>query len=330
MFGSLDAIIATAAIVLGLSLIVQAMQQIIKQWLDLKSNYMRLQLLAMFDQTSTAKESKMAGLMSVRSLSDHASEEAKSMVQAIETMFQSFGYKNLEHLEHLDADKFKDIVGSLNWDRLPGVKEGRVTLHKITRDIDVWFDLAKKAYQDLYERRMKVWSFALSVIIVLSVDANLFKIYSEFTVNTPLREAAVAWAEKSAQTESDQTTSPSDSGAIRANDAQRVALIRVEIDSIKTILGSDAFQVLGWKPRPYKAIGSEGWFWNWLMGVLGLMGMSFLVSLGAPFWYDLLKTITGVKDRLRGGGSGSQPNMSATGAAAPVNPLPDTEPPAVG
>jgi hypothetical protein len=53
MLDTLDAIIATAAVALGLGSIALADQQIIKQWLDLKSNYMRFQLLSMFNSAQS-------------------------------------------------------------------------------------------------------------------------------------------------------------------------------------------------------------------------------------------------------------------------------------
>ena len=52
MFSDFDPLIATGAVVLGLSMIVQAAQQILKQWLDVKSVYMECQLLAMFNGRS--------------------------------------------------------------------------------------------------------------------------------------------------------------------------------------------------------------------------------------------------------------------------------------
>ena len=33
--------------------------------------------------------------------------------------------------------------------------------------------------------------------------------------------------------------------------------------------------------------------------ILGWLGMTLLVSLGAPFWYDILKTVMGIKDKLK-------------------------------
>lgn len=302
MLESLDAIIATAAIILGLSLIVQAVQQIMKQWLDLKSNYMRLQLLGIFDPTQGAKETTRAGMKFVTTLAEQADETAKTMVNAIEGVFKSFGYKDLELLEDIDATKFKQIVSSIDWSKVPGLQGIDNALDKIKNDIDVWFDLARKAYQDLYERRMKLWSFVLSAVVVVALDANLFRVYSEFTVNTPLRNAAVAWAQKNVPVSTPSTVAAKDSGKndVATNDSLRAVNIRAQVDTIRAILGSDGFQVLGWKTGSFRPICTQGWFWNWVGGFVGWVGMTLLVGLGAPFWYDFLKAVMGVKEQLKG------------------------------
>ena len=299
MLESLDAIIATAAVVLGLSLIVQAVQQIMKQWLDLKSNYMRLQLLGMFDSASATQEFKSPGLTRVTQLAEKADNNAKNVVAEIEKKVKSFGYKDLELLEHLDAAKLKQIIAGIKWSELPGVTS---TLNELQDEIDVWFDIAKTAYQDLYERRMKLWSFILSAIVVIALDANIFRVYHEFTVNTPLRNAAVAWAEKNVPGHIQSTITVKDSAktVVVINDSLRAANIRAQVDTVKAILGSDGFRVLGWKAGSFQLICTQGWFWSWVSGFIGWIGMALLVSLGAPFWYDFLKTVMGVKEMLKG------------------------------
>jgi len=37
----------------------------------------------------------------------------------------------------------------------------------------------------------------------------------------------------------------------------------------------------------------------WIRAILGWLAMTLLVSLGAPFWYDFLKTVMGIKERMK-------------------------------
>jgi hypothetical protein len=291
---SLDPIIATLAVVLGLSLVVQGLQQIFKQWLDLKSNYMRLQLLAMFDSTQMVKNFKYCGLGRANSQAGDADPLALSVVKGIESALKSYGYKDLELLQEINTKDLKKIVGAIDWRSIPGAEEVAGRLSHINEDIENWFGLAKKAFQDLYERRMKVWSFFTSLVVVVALNANLFSIYSQFTSNVPLRNAAISWAEKSVATPEDATTS-----SASLTDEELVSSIRSRVDSMRQILKSDGFQVLGWGAETFKATSSPGWISNWLANVVGWILMTFLVSLGAPFWYDVLKTIMGLKEKMK-------------------------------
>lgn len=294
MLESLDSIIATLAVVLGLSLTVQVIQQIFKQWLDLKSNYMRVQLLALFDSTQTKKDFKFAGLGRATSMTRDADPIASSVVTGIEAVVKSYGYKDLELLEHINVAEMKKLIGSIEWSKIPGAEEVANHIQHINADVETWFDMAKRAFQDLYERRMKVWSFFTSVVVIIVLNANIFAIYSEFSTNAPLRDAAISWAEKYMAAPRDSTKT-----VVAASDIETANSIRMKVDSIRQILRSEGFQVLGWKSDTFLSTSSKGWFSNWLGNVAGWLMMAFLVSLGAPFWYDVMKVILGIKNRMK-------------------------------
>lgn len=247
MLGSLDPIVATLAVVLGLALVVQGVQQIFKQWLDLKSNYMRVELLAMFDNAQMAKESTFHGLGRATSSTADADPLATAVVNGIEATVKSYGYKDLELLTHLSTREFKGIVQAIDWAKIPGAEEVTSHVSRIAADIDMWFGLAKKGFQDMYERRMKVWSFFTSLIVVIALNANLFDIYQQFTTNSPLRDAAISWAEQRVAIPRDTTGVPA-----ARTDQEIVKAIRTNVDSVNSILSSEGFQVLGWKANPFK------------------------------------------------------------------------------
>ena len=294
MFESLDAIIATLAIILGVSLVVQGVQQIFKQWLELKSNYMRVQLFAMFDNNQLSGKNKYIGMGRATSMTIDADPLADAAVKGIEAVVKSYGYKNLELLEHVDATELKKIVASIDWSRIPQAGAVVDRLEELNKDIDDYFVLAKRAFQDMYERRMKVWSYFTSLVVVIALNANLFFIYQQFSSNAPLRDAAISWAEK-------RLATPLDTAALsaKASDKEILDSMKANVSSMRDILTSDGFQVIGWNSKAFVPTCAKGWFWNWLGNVVGWLVMALLVSLGAPFWYDILKTLMGVKDTLK-------------------------------
>lgn len=312
MLDTLDALIATAAVVLGLSLIVQAIQQIFKQWRDLKSTYMKVQVLAMFNSGSALEEVEYWGLRKVTSFMEQAEGRAKVIATGLENALRSFGYKDLEALENVTAEKLKQIIGSIDWKNVPGADKVQLKIKDIEKEIDTWFDIAKQSYQDLYERRMKYWAFIISAVVVVLFNANLLDVYREFSTNKTTRDAAVKMAEKF-------VAMPRDSILVMEKTAAReTTYVAVRPDSliakdiqeslarIQSVVGSNSFQLLRWTKSYRDALISDWlgvqWFKNWAKSLFGWLGMALLVSLGAPFWYDFLKSVMGVKQWLKGKG----------------------------
>ena len=301
MLDILDAVIATAAVVLGLSLIVQAIQQIFKQVFDLKSSYMRAELLALFQDDKTladsSKRSFLNNFLPYRFIARKADTTARLIVDQLEQRMSTFGVKDLHLLEDVDAGMLKAIIGSISssFEQIPDVK---AKLDDAMRQIDLWLDICKKAFQEHYERRMKLWAFMLSAVVVVALNANVFDIYKEFSSNKPVRETAIAMGGHFVST-------PRDS--LIATGTLDSTTIKKQLDIIQSILDEKSFQLMGWTDENWESF--KEFNTATLLTLIGWLGMTLLVSLGAPFWYDFLKTVMSVKDKLKGS---SKPNPATT------------------
>jgi hypothetical protein len=319
MLEILDAVIATAAVVLGLSLIVQAIQQIFKQVFDLKSSYMRAELLALFaddEKIPSPKFSWFANFRSLASLAKRVDKIAKRIVKELEERMSTFGLTDLHLLEGIDASRLKEILQALPIAR-DDDQTVREKFEKAFRQIDLWLDISKKAFQEHYERRMKVWAFGISTVVVIVLNANIFDIYRDFSHNQPLREAAIALADRFVKTSKDslivreKTASGDTSIAVAKPDSVIKKEIKEKLDQIQSLLDEKSFQVMGWTVAKLDNYLSSRL--NFALMLAGWFGMTLLLSLGAPFWYDFLKTVMGVKDKLKGG---ITPKESATPPAS--------------
>ncbi|HXF99848.1 MAG TPA: hypothetical protein VNL69_03640, partial [Bacteroidota bacterium] len=83
-----------------------------------------------------------------------------------------------------------------------------------------------------------------------------------------------------------------------------------------------SFAVMRWNtPSGTPLPSSLTTLWDALKrNFFGWLGMTLLVGLGAPFWYDILRTLVGVKERLR-----SRPEVRSE---APAEQVPRTVAPA--
>jgi hypothetical protein len=181
MLDILDSLIATAAVVLGLSLVVQALQQIFKQWLDLKAEYMFNELLSLFSEFSEVK-TIFSGLLPTKSLRGSADEFSLKIVGELEKVINGMGFRDLHMVENLDTKAFVDLLNSLPLSQTQdAVLQSK--FKKAVDDATRWFDLTKAAFQEHYERRMKYWSFGISAVVVIALNANLLDVYQDFSHN---------------------------------------------------------------------------------------------------------------------------------------------------
>jgi hypothetical protein len=313
MLDSLDSLIATAAVILGLSLIVQAIQQIIKQTLDLKSTYMRAQLLALFGKVAPVSRLR-ANLSPLGLLVKDAGASAERIVNELEAKVRGFGFPDLHLLEGLDAEKLKEILRTL-----PSASDADEAVRRSVQEalarVDEWFEIRKKAFQEHYERRMKYWAFGLSAVVVLAMNADIVGIMRDFTADRAMRNVVVAAVPS--------LTSTTDTQAVNRvapqTDEERGKAIQEQVQVIQGLVADRAFQLMRWNTPTGDRLESFGDFWvaaadNWL----GWLAMTMLVSLGAPFWYDALKAVMGIKDRLKGSSEAQAATVTPRGARSQV------------
>jgi len=318
MLEILDSIIATVAVVLVLSLIVQAIQQIIKQVWSFKARYMERELLAMFQQTAlpfirTTLTEKLLGFSPVSlQVSDvrKSNKPVVDLITILKTKLASIGYNDLSLLETMTKEDFDKLLVSISkeLDDQPAatpdensqaltqrINDLKTAIVKARDDVENWYDLTLKAFQDHYERRMKMWSYALSLIVVVALNASLFDIYKEFSSDRALRESAIALGTKLTSMPRDsviikEAQGKADTAVVQRSAEEIKKEIKKNLDDVKAMLDNGSFQVMRWgRPSTF----------TWPVQVLGWLSMALLVGLGAPFWYDFFKTIMGIKNSFK-------------------------------
>ena len=323
MFEILDSMIATITLVLVLSLIVQSIQQILKQILNMKSKFMERELFALFASVDYKRSFVPIKVQFEKLLAQQP--RVQDLLAKISSRLHGIGNNDLSIVESLNKEDFLRLVGDLvDTNELevmdlasasPAEKSelsSRIAfLQKARWDIEQWFDVTMKAFQDHYERRMKMWALGLSALVVVVLNANLFEIYGEFSSNKIFRESAVRLGERFASTPRDSlfftTTSEGTAQAMVIPDSLAIKSIQTNINRIDSIIHDRSIPIYRWNTHSGTPMRIGGWcelwsmIWNALVrNLLGWCAMTLLVSLGAPFWYDVLKTVVGVKDRVRG------------------------------
>jgi hypothetical protein len=145
-------------------------------------------------------------------------------------------------------------------------------LNQARANVERWFEEAMERVTGWYKRKMQLIIVGVAATVSVALNIDSFEITNALWNDAALRDAVVAAAQKN-------------TGQTLADD----------LGVIGERLGELGLP-LGWSSVP------EG-FMGWSAKVAGLMFTTVALSLGAPFWFDLLNRFMGV------GSSGRSPNM---------------------
>jgi hypothetical protein len=166
-----------------------------------------------------------------------------------------------------------------------------------------WVDRSLSVLGENYKRRLQKISFGIGLIVAVAFNIDTIVLTQHLYQNKDARDAAVALgvqiAEKTDKALIDRCMSspPQD----RAKDTACAPLNGL-VDAVQRRNESMSKLPIGWSASPTKTnppipISPETWLWmtravGWLMTALAL-------SLGAPFWFDLLSKFVAVRHGMR-------------------------------
>ncbi|MEK7250105.1 MAG: hypothetical protein AAB209_06740, partial [Bacteroidota bacterium] len=88
---------------------------------------------------------------------------------------------------------------------------------------------------------------------------------------------------------------------LKQNTSDSVTAVRIKenIQYIQEILDEESFQLMGWNDARLQQVRGKSPVENFFHFFVGWLATILLVSLGAPFWFDFLKAVSGIKDRVK-------------------------------
>jgi len=149
--------------------------------------------------------------------------------------------------------------------------------------IEGWFNDAMDRVSGWYKRRTQLWTIIIALVLTLIANADTIRIARQLWTDPVLRAAVVEEAKVRAQKprptvsveypDEDDPTNPT----VTRNEGNQLS------DKERDLLG----QLLGWH-GPWKDNLRWDTVLGWILTVLAL-------SMGAPFWFDLLNKIMNVR-----------------------------------
>lgn len=197
------------------------------------------------------------------------------------TLMDTFVPADKEKSKHIE--EVRDAVEKAN---LPhDMQQTLVTLIDNTeRDIkeareyiEIWFDAAMDRVSGWYRRKVAVITLCLALLVSVTLNADTVMIAQGFSRDTTLRASLVAAAEKIAE-----ETYTTDSDA-----SEMIEKIQEEVQDLQL--------PIGWSSGPDDPRALPSTTPGWLAKIGGLLLTIFAVSLGAPFWFDMLNKLVNLR-----------------------------------
>jgi hypothetical protein len=164
------------------------------------------------------------------------------------------------------------------------INSAQIQAEHLKHNIEQWFNDAMDRCGGWYKRWTQKVLLGVAIVVVLGANVDTLMLAKRFMRDNALRASIVTAAEKNIQ----------DNAANPTNDTNARQQLLKEAGELDLPIGwiADASDPYKTNQIPH---GKMGWF----MKILGLLISIFAISLGAPFWFDILSKIV----NLRGAGT---------------------------
>jgi hypothetical protein len=164
--------------------------------------------------------------------------------------------------------------------------EAKDDLEKLQRGVEVWFNNAMDRASGWYKRRTQVIVFVIATVITSAANADTIQIAKTLANDAALREALVAQAQELVK--NPPPASQGSGAQPQTNSANGAADSKAEIIRENAATLQNLGLKLGWQDESKSGT-------NWANKIFGLLLTALAVSMGAPFWFDMLSKIIGVR-----------------------------------
>ncbi|HEY9797548.1 MAG TPA: hypothetical protein V6D30_18065 [Leptolyngbyaceae cyanobacterium] len=180
-------------------------------------------------------------------------------------------------------------------------------LSQFKKEIEIWFDRSMDRASGVYKRNAKGVAFLIGLVLAFAANADTFHIVNRLSKDTPLRYAITQNA--------GQITSSCSSSQGTQESTSQLDCIRQEVNQTLDKISLP----LGWSTVNLSQQEEEGKGWQLngfsfasLRRILGWMVSGLAISMGAPFWFELLGKIINVRNTGPKPASSAEKESSAT------------------
>lgn len=185
---------------------------------------------------------------------------------------------------------FSEKVKAIPDEQLKGVIENLKPSSEddLRKKIESWYEASMDRLSGLYKRKITRRLFWMGMIIAAVLNADAIAVFKHLSTDEKARAAIVEQAIQFTKDHPDETALIDSARSLLEKE------INQQNEGLKQTLG------IGWYWSSVKKEWEQnaGWFMvSWVLSkVLGWIISAYAITIGAPFWFDLLKKIIQVRN----------------------------------
>lgn len=178
------------------------------------------------------------------------------------------------------------------------IEQSEDKAQELEKKLEDWFNGSMERASGWYNRNIKKWTIAIAVVIAILFNFDSINVYKQLTTDSNVRQDLVKYAEGSIDKYAELVNIDTTVDAADNLYVQKLDSLKTQINSIldEEIASIESMAGIGWEKETPDEIFHT--FWDFILKVCGWIITALAISLGAPFWFDLLNKVM----KLRGTG----------------------------
>lgn len=326
MQGLLEIAISLIFVFLIVSLIVTAINEIITALFKLRPKMLWRGLSSILDDPAlreqfyknglivNAKRASAAEMVPASDKNHPSYIDPRNFTKAL-TMVLGLERQTSAGAPAITLDQVKKSVGEMPESRIKDVLLSALSdvqqgLQDFEKSLEAWYKTAMDRLSGEFKRHNQAFSFLIGLLIAIGMNVDTIAIVSRLNADDELRRAVVAEAVDFADDEGNLgNCTPPAAGAAdtagadpqepaTADEEAALKTIECYVATLGPLLNQLSEAAIGWPDQAHDAASTAGgrtYVTFWLLKILGCLFTAFAVTLGAPFWFDLLKRFVNIR-----------------------------------
>jgi hypothetical protein len=154
-------------------------------------------------------------------------------------------------------------------------------INKVQENIEEWYNSSMDRVSGWYKRRVQTITLVVGFLLTAGINADTIAIFKSLSADPALRSAMVTSVQKY-----------NEKGIRPGSTETPEAVLRKSMDELQQLT-----LPIGWAAENPLSVPTNGW--DWLVKVLGWIITAMAISLGAPFWFDVLNKFMVVRATVK-------------------------------